>query len=206
MRIITISREFGSGGRELGKRLADELSIPYYDQQIIEKVAEMMELDPKYISNSSGKELTVFYPSTIAHGFSKPSYAMIQNVQIMASEHELIKTLAADGDCVIVGRAADVILAEYKPFRIFVCSDEASKLIRCREHLEDDDSISDRDILRKCHEIDKLRSSYRKMFSDKKWGEASGYELCVNTSAKEIKQLVPAIADYIKTWYAEAVR
>lgn len=204
MKIITISREFGSGGRELGKRLADELGIPYYDQQIIEMVAEKTGLDKTYIANSSEKELTVFYPSTIARGFSRPNYTMLPNVKAMASEQEFIKSLASAGDCVIVGRGADILLAEYKPFRIFVCADDESKLERCRERIYGDEELSDKDILRKCREIDKSRSAHRKMLTDKKWSEASAYELCVNTSGKEIKALVPVIARYIECWYTEA--
>lgn len=203
MRIITISREFGSGGRELGKRIADALGIPCYDQQIIELVAQKENLDKTYVANRSEKDIRAFYPTTIAHGFSRPNYAMMQTVQIMASEQEIIKKLANESDCVIVGRAADIILSEYKPFRLFVCADEASKLKRCKERAENDEKLSEKEILRKCREIDKRRASYRRLFTDKKWGEASGHDLCVNTTDKEIKTLIPSLIKYIEAWYSE---
>lgn len=203
MRIITISREFGSGGRELGKRLADALCVPCYDQQIIELVAEKEQLDATYVANRSEKDFRAFYPTTIAHGFSRPNYAMMQTAQIMASEQEIIKKLASEGDCVIVGRAADIILSEYKPFRIFVCADEASKVARCMARAEADEKLREKEIIRKCREIDKRRASYRSMFSDKKWGDASAYDLCVNTTNKEIKTLIPAIVSYIEAWNLE---
>lgn len=203
MRIITISREFGSGGRELGKRLADALGVPCYDQQIIELVAEKENLDTTYVANRTEKDLRAFYPTTIARGFYRPNYAMMQSVQIMASEQEIIKKLASEGDCVIVGRAADIILAEHNPFRIFLCADESSKLARCRMHTVGNENLSDKDILRKCREINKRRASYRSMFTNKKWGEASGYDLCINTTDKRIKELTPTIAAYIEAWYLE---
>jgi len=202
MKIITISREFGSGGRELGKRLADALGIPCYDQQILELVAQKENLDKTYVANRS-ETIRILYPSTIARGFSRPSYAMLQNVQIMTSEQEIIKKLAAEGDCVVVGRAADVILAEYKPFRIFVCADEPSKLTRCLARAGADEHLSEKDILRRCREIDKRRAAYRRMFTDKKWGDASGYDLCVNTTGREIKSLIPGIIAYMEAWGPE---
>ena len=202
MKIITVSREFGSGGRELGKRLAEHFGIPCYDQQIIEMVAEKEKLDKRYVASMSEKEITVFYPTTIAHGFSRPNYALLQSVQVMTAEQEMIKKLAHEGDCVIVGRAADVVLADKKPFRIFVCADEKTKLQRCRKRADEGEQMSDKEILRKCREIDKRRSSYRKMFSENKWGEAKGYDLSVNTSGRDIKDLVPSIAAYIESWYS----
>jgi cytidylate kinase len=203
MRIITISREFGSGGRELGKRLADALRIPCYDQQIIELVAQKEKLDKTYVANRSESAMRAFYPTTIARGFYRTNYMMMQNVQIMSAEREIIKKLAEEGDCVIVGRAADVILAEHKPFRLFVCADEKAKLARCIERAEAGEKLGEKDILRKCNDIDKRRASYRKMFTEQKWGEASAYDLCVNTTGKEIKRLIPALISYIETWYSE---
>lgn len=203
MKIITISREFGSGGRELGKRMAEALGIPCYDQQIIEMVAQKENLDKTYVSNVAQQNISAFYPATIARGFYRPNYSIMQSSQIMASQHEMIKELASEGSCVIIGRAADVILADQKPFSIFVCADEESKLKRCHARAEADEKLTDKEMLRKCREIDKRRASYRKMFTDKKWGEASGYHLCVNTSGKEIKTLVPGILEYMKQWDLE---
>lgn len=201
MKIITISREFGSGGRELGKRLAEALGIPCYDQQIIEMVAEKEKLDKNYVASQSEKDFRTLYPTTIARGFVRPNYTALQGVQVMASEQQIIKKLAAEGDCVIVGRAADILLADEKPFRIFVCADERAKLARCRARAEAGEALSDKEILRKCREIDKRRASYRKMFTDHRWGDASGYELCINTSGKEIKSIIPAILAYMEVWY-----
>ena len=166
-------------------------------------ISEKENLDKTYVENMTERSISAFYPATIARGFYRPNYALMQSAQIMASEHELIRKLAEEGACVIVGRAADVILADKQPFSIFVCADQESKLRRCRARAEAGENLTDKEILRKCREIDKRRASYRKMFTDKKWGEASGYQLCINTSGKEIKNLVPGILEYIKNGTAE---
>ena len=112
MRIITISREFGSGGRELGKRLADALHIPCYDHEIIEMVAQRAGLDAAFVAHVSERDIRMFYPATIAHRLLSPQPAMQQPVSVAAAEQALLKTLASEGDCVIVGRCADVVLCE----------------------------------------------------------------------------------------------
>lgn len=200
-KIITISREFGSGGRELGKRLAEALGIPCYDHQIIDMVAEKENMNRDYVANLSEKDIQVFYPATIGRGFTMPNYTMMQSAQITASEHELIKKLASEGDCVIIGRAADAILRDLNPLSIFVCADEESKLVRCKARAKDGEKLSDKDILRKCKEIDKRRRSYREMYCKRKWGEAASFDLCINTSGKEIKKLIPGLIQYIQAWY-----
>lgn len=200
-RIITISREFGSGGRELGKRLADELGIPCYDHQIIEMVAEKTKLNKDYVASMSEKDIQLFYPTTIGHGFSMPSYAIIQSAEIINAEQELIKKLASQGDCIIIGRAADVILAEYNPFSIFVCADEQSKIARCRARAKADENFTDKQIIRKCKSIDRQRKIYREMYTSARWGSAASFKLCVNTSGKEVKTLVPAVLTYLNTWF-----
>lgn len=205
MKIITVSRQFGSGGRELGKRLADAFSIPCYDQQIIEMVAEKEKLDKNYVANMSERELRAFYPSTIARGFSRSNENLIRSAQLMASEQELIRKLALEGDCVIVGRAADIILADLKPFRVFVCAEDSAKLERCRARESASDTgkalLSDKEMLKKCHEIDRRRSAYRSMFTDKKWGDATAYDLCVNTTESDIKDMIPGLTAYISDWF-----
>ncbi len=202
-KIITISREFGSGGRELGKRIADELGIPCYDHQIIDMVAEKTKLNKDFVASMSEKDIQIFYPTTIGHGFGAPSYAVIQSAEIINVEQQLIKKLAAQGDCVIIGRAADQILLEYKPFNIFVCADEQSKIARCRARAREDENFTDKQIIRKCKSIDRQRRIYREMYTSNKWGMASSFDLCVNTSGKQIKSLVPAIINYLNMWFEQ---
>lgn len=202
-RIITISREFGSGGRELGKRLADALGIPCYDHEIIDMVAEKYGFDKNHIAHVSEKDIRVFYPTTIAHRLVAPHPMIQQSVSITVAEHELIKKLAQQGDCVIVGRSADIILREMNPMNIFVYADRQSKLERCKKRADENEDFSEKEMLRKMKQIDKERAAYRSLFTENDWGKKESYQLCINTSGKEIKCLIPAIADYVKLWFEQ---
>lgn len=203
MKIITISREFGSGGRELGKRLADALGIPCYDREIIDMVAEKNGFDKGYIANISEKDIRVFYPSTIAQRLISPHPVIQQKLQVMNVEHNIIKQLADQGDCVIIGRCADVILRDMNPMNIFVYADEQSKLVRCKQRAEENEHFSERELLKRIKKIDKERAAYRELFTENGWGRKESYHLCINTSGKEIKTLIPAIAEYTKLWQSQ---
>ena len=203
MKIITISREFGSGGRELGKRLADALHIPCYDHEIIEMVAQKSGLDKNYVAHVSENDIRVFYPATIAHRLIAPHPVMQQPVSVAVAEHELLKKLASEGDCVIIGRCADVVLREQKPLNLFVYADTQSKLARCQQRAEAGETLTERDLLRKMKQIDKERAAYRELFTESDWGKKEAYHLCVNTSGKEIKTLIPALTEYVRLWFGE---
>ena len=132
--IITISREFGSGGRELGKRLSNVLEIPCYDKEIIQMIAEKQGFDEQYVSHISEKNLQAAYPRTIGCRFTMTPHPVTkQAVTIAVEQQKIIKTFAEQGDCIMIGRCADVILKEYNPFNIFVYADMDTKLKRCIE-------------------------------------------------------------------------
>lgn len=203
MRIITISREFGSGGRELGKRLADALGVPCYDHEIIDKVAEQHKFDKNYVARISEKDIRVFYPSTVAHRFMAHQPAAQQPVKIAVAEHEMIRQLAERGDCVIVGRCADVVCRDMHPFNIFVYANRLSKLQRCERRAEKAEHYSEKEMLRKMKKIDKERAAYRGLFTEEEMGKKESYHICINTSGKEIKTLVPALAVYVNAWFGQ---
>lgn len=203
MKIITISREFGSGGRELGKRLADALGVPCYDHEIIEQVAGKAGLDRDYVARVSEKDIRLFYPTTIAHRLIAPHPVMQQPVSVAVEEHELLKRLASEGDCVIVGRCADVVLREQRPLNLFVYADAQSKLARCRQRAAEGEQLTERELLRQMKRIDKERAAYRELFSESEWGRKEAYHLCINTSGREIKALIPALASYARAWFGE---
>ena len=201
MNIITISREFGSGGRELGKRLADKLGIPCYDHELIEEVAKQRNMDISHVERVSEQDIRVYYPRTIGHRFSLMSKIDTRPVDVAVSLQEAIRRFASQGDCVIVGRCADVILKEMKPFNIFVYADPETKLNRCMERAAKDEKLSIPELNRRIIQVDKDRAAYRDLFSEMKWGQKEAYHLCINTSGKEIKTLVPAIAEYVRVWF-----
>ena len=167
--IITISREFGSGGRELGKRLAEALHIPCYDHQII----DMM-----------------------------PVTVMDQPIRVAVAQRQLLEKFAQQGDCVIVGRCADVILKDYHPLNLFVYADMDAKVERCMKRAPEGEHLTRSEMEKAIRRIDKERAQNHLMYADTKWGSKESYHLCVNTTHREIKQLVPALAQFCKDWFA----
>lgn len=198
--IITISREFGSGGRELGKHLSDLLGIPCYDKEIIRMIAENQGFDENYVSRMSEKSIQEAYPITIGHRFRTTGFdhTTQQAIKINVEQTKIIKAFAEQGDCIIIGRCADVILKEYNPFNMFVYADKAARLKRCLERTADDEKLSEKELAHKISEIDKSRASHRSLYTDTKWGAKENYHLCVNTTGIDIKVLASLLATYIK--------
>ena len=201
-RIITVSREFGSGGREIGKRLADELGFEYYDREIIEQVAKESNLDSAYVENALNGNFAMSFPVTFGRTFLYTD-ALQQNVtNLLVAEQKIIRTLAEkDTDMVIVGRSADVLLKEYSPFNIFVYADTQSKLRRCRERAPEDEKLTDKELLKKIKQVDAGRARQRRLITDSEWGAKESYHLCINTTGLNIKNLVPPLAEFIKNYF-----
>lgn len=202
MKIITISREFGSGGRELGKRLADHLGCDYYDSEIIAMVAQKSGLTENYVertlSDHGWKNQNITFRATLG------STAYVQNskINLLLEQKKVIEEIAALGkDCIIVGRNADVILREYRPFTLFVCANQQAKLQRCKERAPEGEDLSEKELLRKMKQIDKVRAETREILTGAAWGQRESYHLTVNTTDWEIKELVPAVADFAQRWF-----
>ena len=204
-KIITISREFGSGGRELGKRLADELEFDYYDKEIISAIAEKKGLDEKYVERALEFSTWKTMPLTFRHSFSGVSGVPLIDTDLLVAQTQVVEKIAAlDRDCIIVGRNADVILEAENPLKIFVCANLPSKLKRCIERMDDGEQISEKELKRNIRTIDKNRKMTREIISEGKWGDRASYHLTVNTSDWEIKELTPAIADFARHYFERA--
>lgn len=201
MRIVTVSREFGSGGREVGKRLADELGFTYYDREIIAAIAEEAEMDAGYVEHVLENSLHYSYPLTFSHTLSMNYFINNSAPQLLGIQHKIIRSLAEKGDCVIVGRAADAILEAYSPFRVFVYADMDAKLDRCRARASSDEQLRDRELERKIRQIDKNRADNHDLISSVHWGDREGYDLCINTTNIEIKNVVPMVAGYANSFF-----
>ena len=201
-KIVTLGREFGSGGREIGKRLAEELGVNYYDKEIIKKVAEKSNFSEGFVESiiEDGAMQRNFL--SFGHSFSYYRCATTGVTEnILRAQREVIEALAQT-DCVIVGRCADLILSDKRPFRLFVYADEQSKLERCRLHAEgEEQKLSDKRLLKKIRAVDKGRKKLYGIFYGKKWGQRENYDLCVNTSHADIPTIVPCIAKYVRKWY-----
>ena len=202
MKIITVSREFGSGGREVAKRLSDILGIAYYDSEIIAEIAEQSQLDKNYVASTLEKGIQFNIP---IHFGRSLSYMPTTNpaTELLVAQTNVIKEIAQKGDCIIVGRAADVVLKEYNPFRIFVYADMPSKIKRCQDRAPENENLTEKQMEKKIRQIDKGRSDNYNLLSLSRWGEKTNYDLCVNTSNADIKEITPMIAEFAKLWFKE---
>ena len=198
-RIITLGREFGSGGRELGRRLSEKLGIAYYDQEIITEISKRTALSEEYIHRIEDSVPVASFPIHIGRSFfSMPNPVFQQSLNLFKEQHKLISELAGKSDCLIVGRCADYILRDCNPFRIFVYADEASKLKRCMERKPEEEHFTEKEMKKRIAEIDRGRSQYYGFFSDRKWGARENYDLLINTSGADIKVLAEATFDFVK--------
>ncbi|HIS26448.1 MAG TPA: cytidylate kinase-like family protein [Candidatus Pullilachnospira intestinigallinarum] len=206
MRIITISREFGSGGRELGKRLADALGFSYYDKEIISAIAKESNFDENYVEETLMRGLTPNYTLTFGHTFAFGPDPIMQNeLKILNLQQEIIRELAKKGDCVMVGRTSGSILEEdFHPLKIFVYADLASRLERCRSRADASEHLTDRELEKKIRQIDEGRARHQRLFTDKKWGARENYHLCINTTGLNIRDIIPSVKNYALAWFAQS--
>ena len=194
-RIITVGREFGSGGRELGRRLAGELGIEYYDREIIEQIAEHTSFSEDYIRQVVEGHMYRLYPITVNHtlNFSADHHAkMLQSVY--RAQCEILQGLAEASDCVIVGRCADYILRDHAPYRLFVYADVESRVRRCLDRSAAAEHFSEKEIRKHIRTVDRNRARYYFDHTGQVWGDKANYDLCVNTTDRDIKALVPHVA------------
>ena len=207
MRIITISRQFGSGGRELGKRLADRLGWDYYDREIIDTLAKDHGYEPDYIkrslANHGWQNVQLTYRSSFSHLLYDPG----QHTELLVREREVLRSIAELGnDCVIIGRDADVILEDYHPFRISVCADLAARLERCMRHERnrpEKEQLTEKQLLRNIRRMDRNRASTREILTGKGRGDSSAFDLTVNTTGWEIHRLTDALAAFALARFEE---
>ena len=202
MNIITISREFGSGGRELGKRLADLLAYDYYDSEIISAVARESGMDPAYVENVLGNHGWRDQVITFRGTLGSSAYLQSSKVALLLEQKNVIEKIAGLGkDCVIVGRNADILLREYHPFNIFVCAQPDAKLKRCKDRAPANETLTEKEMLRKMKQIDAVRAQTREILTGSAWGQRDAYHLIINTTEWEIKELVPAAAEFAARWF-----
>ncbi len=202
MRIITISREFGSGGRELGKRLADRLGFAYYDKEIILAIAEKQGMDSNYVERALEVGVAQLVPLTFRHSFYTPPAFQAIPPELLAAQKDILHRIAETSqDCIIVGRSADVILSDKNPFNLFVFADMEAKIKRCIERADPEEEISPREMKQKIRKIDSGRARTKEILSGSRWGAKENYHLTVNTTDWDIKELVDPVAEFITRWF-----
>ena len=183
--IITIGRELGSGGRTIGKMVAEKLNIPYYDRELIDKAAGESGLSTNFVENND-QRVTNSFLYNVAMGTSY-GYGILQGAnqqtlplgeQVYIAQQKVIEEYANKGSCVIVGRCADQILAgRYNLLRVFIYSDmEKRKERGVKEY-----GMSQATVARDIKKSDKERSQHYNMFTDQVWGDRHNYDLMLNS-------------------------
>lgn len=187
--VITVSREYGSGGRYVGRLIADKLGIKFYDKEIITKLAEATGLSEEYIENNEQKRDAT---AILNNGF----YMGLDNAdELFVKETELIKELAAKDSCVIIGRCADFILKDEKNvIKVFVYSGMEDKIKRATQIYGYEEDKAKKEIER----IDKLRANHYKHYTDKDWKDFSNYDICINSDLLGVEKSADVICDMVK--------
>ncbi len=187
--IITIGREYGSGGRFVGRELAKALGIPFYDNELITKTAVESGLDPEVVKLYDEKKDGVF------SGFvpSLYGYDMTMGQKVFLAQFEAIKKIADQGSAVIVGRCADYVLKDRdNVINIFITASEEDCVARAVKYYNVDEKKA-KDIIKKTN---KKRANYYNFYTDKKWGASSNYDLVINSSCG-IETCVEVIKTYV---------
>lgn len=189
-RIITISREFGSGGHTIGKRTAAALGIPCYDKELIQQIAQESGFDEGYVEETDEYAPAGFLLSAFSRFGAEPT----NTDYLWKVQYQVITALAEKGPCVIVGRCADYILREKADcLRVFIHADMEFRAARVvQEYGERETPIEQR-----LREKDKRRAAYHRFYTDMKWGYAKNYDLTLNSGTLGIDRCV----ELLKTLY-----
>ena len=193
---ITIGRQFGSGGREIGKLVAKALNIPYYDKELLVVAAKESGLSHQFLESYDEKPTNSFFYSLVMGQQNLMAGTQGITVEQMATraQREAVLSVASKGSCVIVGRCADYILRGQPGLcRVFISADWDKRI----EHVCKRDGVSEKEAEEKIRRMDKTRSAYYTFHTDRKWGDASSYDLCINSSRKGPEATAQLILDYI---------
>ena len=203
--IITIARQYGSGGREIGERIAKELGIPLYDKEIINDAAAKGELNTEIIKKadeSAANSLlyTLAMGSNVIGTTMHFGYKMPINDRLFLLQSEVIKDYAAKGSCVVIGRCSDYVLREEKNIlRLFIYGDIEHRQKRVAERHPE---LKSSQVIDTINKTDKRRSSYYNFYTGNKWGKYDNYDMAINSSTLGIEGtaqiIVAAVKDLIK--------
>ena len=198
--IITIARQYGSGGREIGERVAELLGIPIYDKEIITDAASKGELNAETIkqvdeTHASSLLYTLAMGSNILGTTLHFGYKMPLNDKLFILQSDVIKEYASQGSCVIIGRCSDYVLKDEESLlRLFIYGDLEHRAERVRQRHPEIKSSQIIDVINK---TDKRRSSYYNFYTGNKWGKYDNYDMAINSSTLGIEgtaQLIAAMA------------
>lgn len=198
--VITIGRQYGSGGREIGKKLAEYFDIAYYDNELLSRAAKESGFCEEMLENHDERPTSSFLYNlvmdTYSFGYNASHFVdMPISHKVFLAQFDTIKKIASEGPCVIVGRCADYALNDMKNcVHIFIYGDEDTKVKRIMKKY-DMDAAKAKDT---CIKKDRQRQSYYNYYSSKKLGRADSYDLCINSSVLGVEGTVKLLTQYIE--------
>lgn len=198
--VVTIGRQYGSAGREIGKMVAEYFDIPFFDKELLTRAAKESGFCEEMIQNHDERPTNSFLYNLVMDTYSfcynNSSFVdMPISHKVFLAQFDTIKKIADEGPCVIVGRCADYALADRNNVvDIFIYGNEECKVRRIMEKYELTENKARDMIIKK----DKQRQSYYNYYSSKKWGRADSYDLCINSSVLGVNGTVKLIIQYIE--------
>ncbi len=197
--IITIGRQYGSGGREIGEKLAQKLGIPYFDKELLARAAKESGFCEEMIKNHDERPTNSFLYNMVmdayTFGYNTTFVDVPISQKVFLAQFDAVKKIADEGACVIVGRCADYALSQYPNcLNVFIFGKQDAKAKRISEKYQ----VSIPEAKDMCAKFDKQRQNYYNYYSDKKWGHADSYDLCIDSGKLGVDGTVDFIADYVK--------
>ena len=200
--VITIGRQFGSAGREIGEKVAAHFGIKCYDKELLSRAAKESGFCEEMLVNHDERPTSSFLYNlvmdTYSFGYNASSFVdMPISQKVFLAQFDTIKKIAQEGPCVIVGRCADYALSDFtNSLHLFIYADEDARIKRISEKYAVNEAKAKDMIIKK----DKQRQSYYNYYSSKKWGRADSYDLCINSSLLGIEGTVKLIAQYVQNF------
>jgi len=202
--VITIGRQYGSAGHEIGEKVAKYFNIPFYDKSILTRAAKDSGFCEEMIQNHDERPTNSFLYNlvmdTYSFGYNSSSFVdMPISHKVFLAQFDAIKSFAKEGPCVIVGRCADYALADFdNVINLFIYSDDDFK---CKYLIEHDSNVNTETEARDMYnKKDKQRQSYYNYYSSKKWGRAESYDLCINSAKLGVDGTVKFITQYVEDY------
>lgn len=199
--VITIGRQFGSGGRALGRLLAGKLGIPFYDKELLLKAAQQSGINSDFFEKND-ERMPKFITGVIPFSFGMnpmPWYAgtsSISDDSLYKAQSDFIHSVAEQGPCVIVGRSADYVLRDMpNVINVFLHAKMEDCVKRILQRSDCNDAAKAR---RMAERTNSLRANYYNFYTDKRWGDASSYDLTFNTSAMSIDDIADVVIEYLR--------
>ena len=190
--LITVGRQFGSGGKPVGDALSEKLGIPIYDKELITEAARQSGYSPEFFIRSDERKRSFF----LANLFGGNSYSrnMLGDAELFRIQSETIRHIASQGSAIFVGRASDYVLRDMKPLNVFITASIESRIKFVCER----DGVTPEEAVAIIDKKDRDRSKYYNFFTQKYWGVASNYDLCINRSALGTEKTADLIIEFGK--------